>query len=103
VVSALQETGIPFETFDILSNPEIRQGLKEFSNWPTYPQLYAKGEFIGGCDIIEELHAEGELKETLEDALGGPGPAPTPPAPPAATPVAAAAPTKASATTFVDS
>ncbi len=52
-------------TFDILQDPEVRQGLKTFSDWPTYPQLYVRGELIGGCDIIEELAASGQLKAEL--------------------------------------
>ncbi|MCO5596013.1 hypothetical protein L7F22_050066 [Adiantum nelumboides] len=65
VVSTLQEEGISFGTFDILSDNEIREGLKKYANWPTYPQLYHNGELIGGCDIILELKANGELKAEL--------------------------------------
>ncbi|KAH7287720.1 hypothetical protein KP509_32G070700 [Ceratopteris richardii] len=65
VVNALQEEGISFGSFDILSDNEIREGLKKYANWPTYPQLYHKGELIGGCDIILELKANGELKAEL--------------------------------------
>lgn len=61
VVRALDETGVEYATFDILGDEPIRQGLKEYSNWPTYPQLYYKSELIGGCDIILELAASGEL------------------------------------------
>jgi monothiol glutaredoxin len=50
----------------VLSDPSIRQGIKEFSNWPTIPQLYVKGEFIGGCDIVREMFQNGELQETLQ-------------------------------------
>lgn len=67
VVNALKEEGIEFGTFDILSDEEVRQGLKTFSNWPTYPQLYYKGELVGGCDIILELKNNGELKSTLSE------------------------------------
>ncbi|CAL9766797.1 unnamed protein product [Musa acuminata subsp. burmannicoides] len=67
VVSALQDEGISFGSFDILTNEEIRQGLKTYSNWPTYPQLYYKGELIGGCDIVLELQNSGELKSTLSE------------------------------------
>ncbi len=56
---------IKYETFDILLDEEVRQGLKEYSNWPTYPQLYVKGELIGGLDIIKELHQNGELVESM--------------------------------------
>jgi monothiol glutaredoxin len=69
VVQILQNLGIPFETFDVLSDPEIRQGIKEFSNWPTIPQVYVKGEFIGGSDILIEMYNSGELREKLEVAL----------------------------------
>lgn len=61
VVTAFNEAGIQFRHFDILQDDEIRQGLKTFAQWPTFPQVYANGEFIGGCDIIEELHSKGEL------------------------------------------
>lgn len=67
VVDALQKEGISFGSFDILSNEEIRQGLKTYSNWPTFPQLYYKGELIGGCDIVLELYSSGELKSTLSE------------------------------------
>ena len=54
-MAALQETSIPFKAFDILNDEGVRQGLKEYSNWPTYPQLYVKGELLGGCDIVLEM------------------------------------------------
>ena len=69
VVQILHALGVPFETFDVLSDMEIRQGIKEFSNWPTIPQVYVKGEFIGGSDILIELYNSGELREQLEVAL----------------------------------
>ncbi|URD88187.1 Glutaredoxin [Musa troglodytarum] len=69
VVNALQDEGISFGSFDILTNEEIRQGLKTYSNWPTYPQLYYKGELIGGCDIVLELQNSGELKSTLSESI----------------------------------
>ena len=65
VVEALNGTGVGYSTFDILTDEDVRQGLKEFSNWPTYPQLYHKGELLGGCDIILEMAAGGELKEAI--------------------------------------
>tara|TARA_B100000674_G_scaffold383470_1_gene326615 strand:- start:159 stop:719 length:561 start_codon:yes stop_codon:yes gene_type:complete len=65
VVAALEETGAPFGHFDILSDDDVRQGLKKFSDWPTYPQLYVNGELLGGCDIILEMAQEGELAEAL--------------------------------------
>jgi monothiol glutaredoxin len=69
VVQILHALGLPFETFDVLSDMEIRQGIKEFSDWPTIPQVYVKGEFIGGSDILIEMYNSGELKEKLEVAL----------------------------------
>ncbi|XP_073037381.1 monothiol glutaredoxin-S17-like [Primulina eburnea] len=67
VVNTLKEEGVDFGSFDILSDDEVRQGLKSFSNWPTFPQLYHKGELIGGCDIVMEMRKNGELKDTLSD------------------------------------
>lgn len=69
VVQILNALAVPFETFDVLSDPEIRQGIKEFSDWPTIPQVYVNGEFIGGSDILIELYNSGELRETLAVAL----------------------------------
>ncbi len=65
VVDILKEEGAEFETVNVLSDPELRQGIKDFSSWPTIPQLYIKGKFIGGCDIVTELHRSGELKKVL--------------------------------------
>ena len=61
----LNEHKVDFDTFDILEDEEVRQGLKEYSNWPTYPQLYAKGKLLGGLDIIKELADEGSLTDEL--------------------------------------
>ena len=69
VVQILNALGVPFETFDVLSDPEIRQGIKEFSDWPTIPQVYVRGEFMGGSDILIEMYNSGELREKLEIAL----------------------------------
>jgi monothiol glutaredoxin len=66
VVQILTHLNVKFKGIDVLSDPSIRQGIKEFSNWPTIPQLYVKGEFIGGCDIIREMFQTGELQETLQ-------------------------------------
>lgn len=66
VVQILKEEGVPFETFNILGDPEVRQGLKEYSSWPTYPQLYVDGKFVGGCDIVSEMHQAGELAGLLK-------------------------------------
>ena len=69
VVQILHSLGVSFETFDVLSDMEIRQGIKEFSSWPTIPQVYVQGEFMGGSDILIEMYNSGELKEKLEIAL----------------------------------
>lgn len=66
-VAILKHIGVPFKTFNILNDPDIRQGLKEFSNWPTYPQLYVNGKLIGGNDIITEMYQSGELQEYLKN------------------------------------
>jgi len=65
VVQILSKTGVKFKAFDVLSDPDLRNGIKEFSNWPTIPQLYVKGEFIGGCDIVREMYESGEFKTFL--------------------------------------
>ncbi|HIK54931.1 MAG TPA: Grx4 family monothiol glutaredoxin [Synechococcales cyanobacterium M55_K2018_004] len=69
VVQILNVLGVPFETVDVLADPEIRQGIKEYSNWPTIPQVYINGEFIGGSDIMVELYQKGELQQMVEVAL----------------------------------
>jgi monothiol glutaredoxin len=68
VVQILKKEGVEFETVNVLADPEIRQGIKEYSNWPTIPQLYVNGKFLGGCDIISEMHANGELDKELRAA-----------------------------------
>jgi monothiol glutaredoxin len=65
VVQILNSLAVPFDTFDVLSDMEIRQGIKEFSDWPTIPQVYVKGEFLGGSDILIEMYNSGELREKL--------------------------------------
>jgi monothiol glutaredoxin len=65
VVGVLKEVGAPFGTYNILSDPELREGLKEYSSWPTFPQLYVDGKLVGGADIVRDLHAKGELKKLL--------------------------------------
>jgi monothiol glutaredoxin len=67
VVQILKHAGVPFNTVNVLEDPEIRDGIKSFSNWPTIPQLYVKGEFIGGCDIITEMYQTGELQSLLAE------------------------------------
>ncbi|MEA5506922.1 Grx4 family monothiol glutaredoxin [Halotia wernerae UHCC 0503] len=69
VVQILNTLGVPFETIDVLAEPEIRQGIKEYSNWPTIPQLYIDGQFVGGSDILIELYQKGELQQMVEVAL----------------------------------
>jgi monothiol glutaredoxin len=66
VVQILSHIGVKFKGVDVLSDPGIREGIKEFSNWPTIPQLYVKGEFVGGCDIIREMFETGELQQLFE-------------------------------------
>jgi monothiol glutaredoxin len=69
VVQILNTLGVPYETVDVLSDYEIRQGIKEYSNWPTIPQVYINGEFVGGSDVLIELYQKGELQEIVEVAL----------------------------------
>ncbi|BDA66833.1 glutaredoxin [Dulcicalothrix desertica PCC 7102] len=69
VVQILNTLGVPFETIDVLSDADIRQGIKEFSAWPTIPQVYINGEFVGGSDILIELYQKGELQQMVEVAL----------------------------------
>ena len=66
-VAILDHLGVPFETVDVLQDPEIREGVKEYSDWPTVPQLYVKGEFVGGSDIMMEMFEAGELQALLEE------------------------------------
>ncbi|KOP24966.1 glutaredoxin [Hapalosiphon sp. MRB220] len=69
VVQILNTLGVPFETVNILDDYELRQGIKEYSNWPTIPQVYIDGEFVGGSDILIELYQKGELQQKVEVAL----------------------------------
>ena len=69
VVQILNTLGVPFEAVDVLSDNEIRQGIKEYSNWPTIPQVYLDGQFLGGSDILIELYQKGELQQKVEVAL----------------------------------
>lgn len=69
VVEVFNSLHVPFVTIDVLADPNIRQGIKDYTNWPTIPQVFIDGEFIGGSDIIRELHASGELKKKIEKAL----------------------------------
>jgi monothiol glutaredoxin len=65
VVQILSHLGIKFKAYDVLTDPSLREGIKQYSNWPTIPQLYVDGEFVGGCDIVREMYAEGELQDLL--------------------------------------
>lgn len=69
VVQILNTLGVPYETVDVLDDYEIRQGIKEYSNWPTIPQVYINGEFVGGSDVLIELYQQGELQQLVEVAL----------------------------------
>ena len=69
VVQILNTLGVPYKTIDVLDDPEIRQGIKEYSNWPTIPQIYLDGEFLGGSDIAIELYQNGELQQMVEVAM----------------------------------
>ena len=66
-VAILDHLGVPFETIDVLQDPEIRDGIKAYSDWPTVPQLYVKGEFVGGSDIMMEMFQAGELQQLIEE------------------------------------
>jgi monothiol glutaredoxin len=68
VVDVITHTGTPFKSYDILQDPDIRDGLKTYSDWPTFPQLYVKGELVGGCDIIREMHSTGELQSLFDES-----------------------------------
>ncbi|GLD96262.1 hypothetical protein PINS_up004945 [Pythium insidiosum] len=67
VVRILHAQGVSFDSVNVLDHPEIREGVKEYSQWPTIPQLYVKGEFIGGCDIVTDMHKSGELSDLLSE------------------------------------
>jgi monothiol glutaredoxin len=67
VVQILTHMGVPFKTANVLEDAELREGIKQFSQWPTIPQLYVKGEFVGGCDIIREMFQAGELQQLFAD------------------------------------
>ncbi len=67
VINVLSQLGVPFKGVDVLADDAIRQGIKTFSNWPTVPQVYVKGEFVGGCDIVREMYQSGELQRFLEE------------------------------------
>lgn len=68
VVEILRRCEADYQSFDVLADPQLRQGIKEYANWPTIPQLYVNGEFIGGCDIVTDLYQRGELEKVLSDS-----------------------------------
>ena len=70
VITIFKQIGVPFETVNILADQDMRQGMKEYSSWPTFPQVYVGGEFIGGCDIVREMHEKGELDAVVKKAVG---------------------------------
>ncbi|MEO1091854.1 MAG: Grx4 family monothiol glutaredoxin [Pseudomonadota bacterium] len=67
VVQVLSHAGVKFQTYNVLEDQELREGIKSFSNWPTIPQLYVKGEFVGGCDIVRDMYESGELTTMLSE------------------------------------
>lgn len=68
VIEIFKGLGVPFECVNVLADPEIRQAMKEYSSWPTFPQVYVGGEFVGGADIVREMHAKGELEPIVKKA-----------------------------------
>jgi monothiol glutaredoxin len=70
-IAILEQLGAPYESVDVLQDMEVRQGIKAFSDWPTIPQLYVKGEFVGGSDIMMEMYEAGELQQLLQEKVGG--------------------------------
>ena len=67
VVQLLSQAGVKFQAYNVLENQDLREGIKTFANWPTIPQLYVKGEFVGGCDIVRDMYQSGELQQLLEE------------------------------------
>jgi len=70
-VRVLNDIGVPFKAVDVLAEPEKREAIKSFSNWPTIPQVYVGGKFVGGCDIVREMHARGELAALIRQVVEG--------------------------------
>jgi monothiol glutaredoxin len=68
-IQIFDSLGVPYQTVDVLQDPGVRDGIKRYSNWPTIPQVYVKGEFVGGCDIIQEMHQSGELAPIVRAAF----------------------------------
>ncbi|MFZ1889039.1 MAG: Grx4 family monothiol glutaredoxin [Candidatus Binataceae bacterium] len=69
-VQIFEELGVPFATADVLADPELRDAIKRYSNWPTIPQVYVDGKFVGGCDIVREMYESGELEPIVKAAVG---------------------------------
>jgi len=69
-IEVLQSLNVPFKAVDVLADPEVWQGVKEFSDWPTIPQVFIGGQFVGGCDIVREMHAKGELAPLVKQETG---------------------------------
>jgi monothiol glutaredoxin len=69
VVEVFNRLGVPYETVDVLEDPQIREGIKAFSSWPTIPQVYVAGKFLGGCDIVRDLYQRGELEPLVRNAI----------------------------------
>jgi monothiol glutaredoxin len=67
VVQVLTHMGVKFKGIDVLTDPSLREGVKQFANWPTLPQLYVKGEFVGGCDIVRDMYESGELQQVFDE------------------------------------
>jgi monothiol glutaredoxin len=70
VLNVFNQLGVPYETKNVLADPELRDGIKSFTNWPTIPQIFVDGKFIGGCDITIEMYKTGELQQLVKQALG---------------------------------
>jgi monothiol glutaredoxin len=68
-VQVFEELGVPFQTADVLSDPELRDAIKRYTNWPTIPQVFIGGKFVGGCDIVREMYESGELQDLVKSAL----------------------------------
>ena len=70
VMDTFKSLNVPFKTVDVMSDPAVRDGIKEFTSWPTIPQVFIKGEFVGGYDIVKDLYSKGELQKLVQDAVG---------------------------------
>jgi monothiol glutaredoxin len=68
-IEVFEELGVPFETVDVLQDMDVREGVKQFTKWPTIPQVFVNGKFIGGCDIVREMYSSGELQPIVKEAL----------------------------------